>query len=266
MGIKLLIFFFTLLSLITPEVSCAANDKKLAAQAIAMTPQQFQSTAVIKDDNLDTTAQIDTSKGFQAKRGLLKILWNDNFLRAFIDKKTGATTIQVYEFIMYEGNWRYYNTVNYETPTGPRSEAVKNIARNVVSCSGSRYGNGCMLSEHMAFDVDESLLRTIASKYTQGTLSAWKFKFGAQRAEDWNSGIFPAEVAGFLAVIDDYRTKHGLAANSSTPEIAKNAVLKSDKKSQQDMNSDLRRLAKEAIDRSDMKAAKEYLDMIIETK
>lgn len=204
-----------LLALVIAVPSTAAEKpKKIPKQMqklLDMTPDQFAACASVSDDSLDVVAKISTEPCFRETRGLLKIVWNDNFLRAHIDKKTGKATFQVYQYIGYEGDWRFYQTVNYETPDGPRSEPVTEIARDVVGCSGSRYGAGCTLSEHVAFSVDEDLLRTIASKWQPGVAAGWRFKFGAKAAQDWQDGMSTAEVAGLLQVVDRYRAAHGAA-------------------------------------------------------
>jgi hypothetical protein len=127
-----------------------------------MTPGDFQRTATLKDDPLDTTAQISTQPGFEEKRGLLKFVWYDNFLRAFIDKKTGATQFQVYQYISHGGSWRFYQSANYEAPNGPESQPVTVINRSVDSCSTY----GCSYTEHIGFEVPEVLLRWVAARYT----------------------------------------------------------------------------------------------------
>ena len=233
-----------------------ADKKKLLEEALALTPEKVLQTITIKDDNLDTSAQINTVNTFQEKSGLLKIVWNDNFLRAFVDKKTGEATIQVYQFVNYSGDWRTYNRVNYETPEGPKSAILISISRDVVSCSGSRYG-GCTYSEHFAFNVDEKLLRTIAALYKPGQMLGWKFKYYSQSGQEWPDGMLPAEVAGFLAALDRFRQERGL------PTPKDEAVMKVGDVSS-DMNEELRKRAKNALDRGDTKAAKEYLDMIRE--
>lgn len=183
----------------------AAASPRTAEEALALTPEHFQSTATVDDDELDVTATITTQGGMVHRQGLLGIVWNDNFLRAIIDKSSGRTTFQVYQYINYEGDWRFYETVNYETPDGPRRERLLTISRDVVTCAGSRYG-GCTYSEHFAFEVDEALLRRIAEGYVPGEASGWRFKYGARQfSEDWQEVILPAEVAGFLRIVDQYR-------------------------------------------------------------
>jgi len=191
---------------------CAGTTREGQIQtALSLTKEHFKNTATIKDDSLETTATITTINGFQEKRGLLGIVWDDNFLRAFINKKTGQTTIQIYQVIYYQGSeWNFFQTVNYETPTGPESRSVTIISRD-VDCAGSRY-SGCTYAEHVGFDIDEKFLRTIAGRYQPGQRAAWKFKFNAKSGKDYNDGMLPAEVAGFLEAIDAYRASHGLTS------------------------------------------------------
>lgn len=136
-------------------------------------------------------------------------MWDDNFLRAFVDEKSGRTTIQLYQVIYYQGSgWNFYQTVNFETASGPESRPVTIIKRD-VDCSGSRY-SGCTYVEHVGFDVDEKLLRIIAERYQPGQRAGWKFKFSAKSGKEYNDGMLPAEVAGFLETLDAYRTAKGL--------------------------------------------------------
>lgn len=198
------IFAASLMLAVVAPPAQAANEKidKQLEKVLAMTPADFQRTATLMDDSLETVAVITTQPGFQNKKGLMKIVWEDNFLRALIDKKTGQTTYQVYQIIPYSGRWRLYHTANYETSDGPKSVELIVIDRSVGSCS--RYG--CSFTEHIAFPVDEPLLRQIAALYAPSKPVAWKFKFKAKAADDWNDGITASEVAGFLSAVDIYKS------------------------------------------------------------
>ena len=114
----------------------SANDKNKAAALVALTPEHFAETADLKDSALDTSATITTLNGFQEKHGLLRILWDDSFLRGYVDKKTGAARIQVYQYMYYTGAWRFYYRASYESPAGPVDAKFLEISREVVSCSG----------------------------------------------------------------------------------------------------------------------------------
>ena len=190
---------------------CATTMRESQLQtALSLTKEHFKSTATVKDDSLDTVATITTVNGFQEKRGLLGIVWDDNFLRAFIDKKSGKTSFQLYQIIYYQaGGWNFFQTINFETPSGPQSKPVTIIKRD-VNCTGSRY-SGCTYVEHVGFDVDEGLLRTIAQGYSPGQRSGWRFKFTARSGQDYNDGMLPAEVAGLLDKVDEYLASKGFA-------------------------------------------------------
>ena len=191
---------------------CATANREAQIQtAINLSKEHFRSTALVKDDSLDTVATISTVNGFQEKRGLLGVVWDDNFLRALVEKKTGRTTVQLYQVIYYQGSgWNFYQTVNFETTSGPESRPVTIIKRD-VDCSASRY-SGCTYVEHVAFDVDEKLLRVVAERYQPGQLAVWRFKFSAKSGKDYNDGMLPAEVAGLLEALDGYRAARGLAS------------------------------------------------------
>lgn len=190
-----------------PALSQQALTKK-QREALALTPEHFETTATYKDDELETVAEVNTAGGFQDRGGLLRVVSNDNFLRAYIDKRTGATQFQVYQFVSYDGDWRFFYGVNYETTDGPRAVELIQIDRKVLTCG--RY-TGCSYIEHFAFPVEESLLREIAAKYDPANPSAWRFKFKSKSGKEWQDGMLPAEIAGLLRAVDRQKRILGLA-------------------------------------------------------
>lgn len=191
---------------------CATATKFLEAKGPGpLTREHFMNTATLKDDALETVATITTYKGYQQRRGLLGIVSNDNFLRAFINKKTGTKTFQLYQVIQYQSNgWNFFQTVNYETPSGPESKPATIIDRNVDSCS--QYV-GCHYTEQVGFDLEEPFLRDLAAKYKADQPEVWRFKFKAKSGADYNDAISIAEVAGFVDMLDMYgRSKNSIPA------------------------------------------------------
>lgn len=210
---------------LSPLIACAllmagpTHAQKLSKQAqrfLALTPSDFQRAMTMKDDSLDTVARISTEKGYQEKQGLLGIVWNDNFLRAFIDKKTGETTYQLYQIISYDGDWRFYQTVNYEAPDGPESKEVTVIDRSVDACGTYR----CSFTEHLGFDVPEQLMRQLAGSYTPEVPRAWHFKFGSKAGVEFQDGVNVAEVVAILSAVDQYRASHQFANPAKPPAPA----------------------------------------------
>lgn len=205
---------FILAILAISITGCQTRQEKID-HVISLTKEHFRDTATVKDDDLEVVATIHTKYGFIEKHGLLGIQWDDNFLRAFVDKNTGNTTYQAYNIVYYKNKWRFYKWVNYETPDGPVAEDLTRIDSD-VDCTGSRYG-GCLFNEHVTFKVPESLLRTIAGKYeaTRGMQVGWKYRLKPQVGPNYNNAFLAAEVAGLLEAVDLYKERKGLNATQS---------------------------------------------------
>jgi len=134
--------FGTLLGL-CPASVVAADLATPPRALLAMTPDDFARTASVKDDALEVRATITTQPGYVERHGLLGVVWSDNFLRAFVDKTSGATTFQLYQQIVYAGRlYKYFDSINYETPSGPRAVQTINLGRT-ERCSRSTLTPGC---------------------------------------------------------------------------------------------------------------------------
>jgi hypothetical protein len=70
--------------------------------------------------------------------------------------------------------------------------------------------------EHIAFDVEERLLRFMASKYefSQGKNVGWTFKFKAKSGQEYHGVLFIAEITGLLEKVDEYRASKGFASSA----------------------------------------------------
>jgi hypothetical protein len=197
-------------TLLTIASTANAGAKKQLERAAALTPAHFQETATIKDDNLDVTATITTEKGLSETKGLLRVVWDDNFLRAFINKKNGTVKYQLYQFITYGPDWRNYYGVNYLSPTGEIEQAdLTLISKDVGRCSAR---NGCDLTESFGFSISEQFLRAYAAKYDPNKPTVWSFKFKAKNGNEWRDAMLTAEISGLLSAVDDYKRAHGLPA------------------------------------------------------
>lgn len=187
--------------------SCATVTQEQAVKdAFSLTKDHFSNSVTIKDDALDVNATITTLNGYRAPRNYFLDSWSDNFIRAFVNKKTGAVTYQVYQIIHYRSpSWRFYNLANYETKTSPRQTSVTVIDRD-VDCTGSssRY-SGCSYTEHIGFDVDEDLMKSIAASYVEGVQVVWRFKLGSKSGVEHQDGFMLSEIAGIVGAVEKYR-------------------------------------------------------------
>jgi hypothetical protein len=184
---------------------CGVSRQNQIEQALALTPDHFKRSVTIKDDPLDLVVTFSTVEGFKARQGLLGVVGDDNFLRGFVNRKTGERRFQVYNTIYYGGNWKFFNYVNYETPNGPRQKALTILDRQVTSCSRNTF-IGCGFNEHVAFDVEESLLRTMSRQQNNpGEPAGWSYKLSARDGTEYKDGILAAEILGLLMRMDEYR-------------------------------------------------------------
>lgn len=189
-----------------------AHAKDPALLSLSM--EHFRDTATVKDGPTDAVATITTENGYVEHKGLMQMVWNDEFLSGVIDKKTGQKSFQVDAWVIYSGNWRYYETANYQTTSGPRSVPTAQIGKKSENCA---VGN-CMYTEHIAFPVDEELMRQLAAGYVPGKPAIWRFKLLAKSGPEYRGGLSNAEIAGFLAKVDEY--------TSATPVIKESAVVR----------------------------------------
>lgn len=172
------------------------NDPRL------LTREHFRATASIKDGPLDLIAIVSTVSGFQAKQGLLGVVNDDHFLRAFVEKRSAKVTYQVYVVARYRGeSWRFFNTATYETSVGPAAALVMTIGRD-VDCASSRY-LGCSYVEQIAFDVPEQVLREVAQRAAADSL--WQVKVNSKSGVDSTRVFVVPEVQGLLDRVDEYR-------------------------------------------------------------
>lgn len=174
---------------------------------LAMTPEQFERSVTLKDDDLENVATITTARGWQRREGLLGIVNDDGFLRAFIDKRSGRTMFQVYHGTRYrEHGWAQFRWVNYETGNGITTANVKTLARTRGPCARYR---GCTYVEEVGFEVSGALLRDVASRYAPGKAVNWRYRLKARSGAERDGAFVAAEIVGLLRAVDKYRAAKG---------------------------------------------------------
>ena len=177
----------------------------LAAPAAAktLTAAEAQGRTAVLDDALEFETTVSTQGVYRSGKGVLKNPWNDNHLKAVIDKRTGAVRYEIHQAIQYHGLFRDFRRVNFVGANGAL-ESAELIRRgdNRDACFGPDT-LGCFGREDVAFVVDEATLRRIAADSAAG--DAWAFKFKADKGEDLRDSIPRAEIAGLLNAVDAHR-------------------------------------------------------------
>jgi hypothetical protein len=179
----------------------AANTAQAKDPALlSLTLEHFRDTATVADDPVDGVTTISTEKGFAEHRGPMRTVWNDEYLTGVIDKKTGQRSFQVHAWIIYRGNWRFYETANYQTIAGGKSVPAAQTGKEMDNCAAG----DCMYTERLAFPIDEELLRQLAAANAPGKPVIWAYKFTSKSGPDYTGGLSSAEIAGILAKVDEF--------------------------------------------------------------
>jgi PDZ domain len=176
----------------------AALAKDPALLSLSM--EHFRDTAAVANEPLDAKLTISTQSGFVEHSGPMHMVWHDEFLTADIDKKTGQKSFLVHEEITYGGNWRFYESASYQSADGLRTAPTIHISKEAANCSVG----DCLYTEHVAFPIDEVVLRGLAAAYEPAKPLLWSYKLIANSGSAYTGGLSSAEIAGFLAKVDEY--------------------------------------------------------------
>jgi hypothetical protein len=189
--------------------TAAAKDPALSS----LTMEHFRDTATITESPSDDATIISTEKGYVEHTGPMRMVWHDEFLRGVIDRRTGKRSLQVYAWVIYSGSLRNYVSASFGSANGPRSISVTQLAKEVVNCPVG----DCTYTERIAFSVDEESFRQAAAR-VPGTAGTWPYKLVASSGPEFSGELSTAEIAGFLAKVDEYASRPP-AAQASAPAV-----------------------------------------------
>jgi hypothetical protein len=189
----------------------AAGAKDPALSSLTM--EHFRDTATVTENPSDDTTIISTENGYVEHTGPMRMVWHDESLRAVIDRKTGRRSLQVYAWVIYSGSLRNYESASYRTASGPRKMPVNQLAREVVNC----LVGDCTYTERVAFPIDEESMRQLAAARVPGNPDKWAYKLVAKSGPEYAGEISSAEIAGFLAKVDEYANRP--AAQTGSPVV-----------------------------------------------
>lgn len=158
----------------------------------------------VTDDDLETEIKINTQR--------TRVLWTKDseisdisFIRVWIDKASGNRRFQIYSHIDYDdADWRFFSTVNYQTPTGPQTAALTKIASKPY-----HWGGDLRHSEDVGFEIPEALLRELTGKYIDGSDATLKFRLFAKAGRNKDFSIPVFEIAGLMLKVDELLKKAG---------------------------------------------------------
>ena len=202
-----------------PHPGLAASAAEKAARELAeLTPENVAARVTVKDDVLEASAVFTSEAVYQERKGLLGTVPSDSFVRAFVDKRSGAVSWQVYVVTNYIGSRRFFEQANFQTTNGVETVPVTVIDRQVQTCISAA---DCVYTEQVGFTLSDELTRALARLYdSRGPLAIWRFRLKAKSGEDFTDGLAAAEVAGIVKAVDDWRARHTLNAGAAAARPA----------------------------------------------
>lgn len=202
------------LALIFFAASTAANAERVeffdAKRRASLTADHFAASAEFAGDDLDTAFSITTRPGLKEESGLLRVAWEDDFLVAVIDKKTGQISYALVVRVASQGSVGSFRSVNY-LRAGIAEVAPVSIVNSEVTCPRWL---GCVTIETVAIELSRSTLEEMAA-----APSLWRFRLTSTNGYTVERAMLPAEAAGLLQALNAYQARKAppVAAPSEKP-------------------------------------------------
>tara|TARA_R110002096_G_scaffold245529_2_gene437764 strand:+ start:56 stop:655 length:600 start_codon:yes stop_codon:yes gene_type:complete len=176
--------------------ACAGNPQQQLDAALKLDVDHFKQHLTIEDDEFENIVVFSTHQGLKNTSG------TDEFLRGFIDKRTGIKTYQVYVSMKHRsGQWLYPYRASFGRPL--ITTQTKRIGSD-VDCY-SRYSS-CRYVEIVTFMIPEKEVLRVANNATPADFktSAWKFKIKTKASEDYLGAILLPEILALIDTMNNY--------------------------------------------------------------
>lgn len=181
----------------------------LAGPAIAapqLTADVARQRVAVHEDPLEIEAVLSTEPVARSRRGLIPTSYNDNHLRAYVDRRTGQVRFELRQEVQYlDRTFRDFQTVNYEAGRWPATAGLVRFDAS-RACESVEMPAAC--HEEVGFLLPEAVLRRIAEDPAGG---AWSLKFKPRLGGEHRTSLPRVEISGLLAAVDDYRRQLALA-------------------------------------------------------
>lgn len=188
----------------------------LAPQALAydslpkalarLSPAEFAESVKIVDDPLEPAIVLSSQQGYKRARSLKGASAEDVHLRALIDRGTGKITWQVWHELAYVGGRKTVDSIHYLAGGAVRQTRPFHVDHWLDGCPPTDSPGQCSEAMRVGFELPEAAVREIAETYSPGSRSPWRLRFKDAGGRDVTGGLAPAEAAGMLHAVDEWRS------------------------------------------------------------
>ena len=165
---------------------------------LSLSADHFSQTATVLENASQGTITVTTEKGFVERHGLMRTVWDDEYLRAVLNKNTGQKNFAVEVSFTYTGAHRDYLNAIFIEDDASRSVPIAEHRSESVNCPTGE----CTVTEYVSFPMDERMLRALAAGKS-GRAQLWSFKIAGPPKKEYQGALSSAEIAGFLARVDE---------------------------------------------------------------
>jgi hypothetical protein len=187
---------FACIAVLFAAPTLAQKPTKDELAILATSPETISRRLSITDDPMNTFIVVSTEPVLRIKRSVFKVVRDDQFIIASIDRKTRNVTYAVRFWLNHSG-YLYLNSVNIETAEGPVRLSIDRGNSDLRGCGVQ----GCLSVSDFQISVPEAVLRWVASAASAGRMQSWKLRFSSNLGNaDYQMPT--SEVAGLLIAID----------------------------------------------------------------
>lgn len=185
-------------------VSGCETTGEYAARLAALTPEDFSRPELTRNSNLDVVATAATGQIYNTNTGRISHVFSPNsFIRANVDKRTGSIDYDVITELTYTGEWRFYETANFLTVSGPEQVRLADMRRD-FSCTST-----CSYVEVVSFKIPHSLMRQLAGYHIQGVSGPWTYRINSSGGHQEIIGVQTAELVAAVQMAERLATAAG---------------------------------------------------------
>lgn len=189
------------------SLSVQAKETSLEKQVRVLLdrlPAALEPLMKVSGDSMDPRITVSSQGVTAVKQTILfsSSTVENSFLRAFIDRKTGSVTAQIYHIASYGGTgWNFFETATVETGDGLKEVRLDRIGTD-VDCS--RYG--CWHTEDVGVPIGFEALEAAAAKFNPSEPARGiHYRLFAQSGQKIDEAVPGNEIVAFVNVVNRLR-------------------------------------------------------------
>lgn len=192
------------------------SDLEKAEAILRRPPETLEPSILVKGDRLDPNITVSTYGVTQVRVKGFVLNYDDesSFLRAFIDRRSGEVTAQIYHVAKHGGDWNFYRTATYSLPDGLKQ--VETLAAGSdVKCQSW----GCSFQEDVIIPIPFAALADKAAHFNPASpFNGIAYRLFGQTGVTIDGVVPENELVAFVHVVE--RARPALVPGDNAPPPA----------------------------------------------